>query len=172
MLPVACLILLFISYSFILSSFTVDGVSMYPTLHDKTKHPLFVLPEELGKISGNGYTPARGTIVVVQKDDNNLFNDSVVKQKSYVVKRVLGLPEERVHIKDGKIYVYNKQHPDGFVPDDEFKWFKKTDYVEYTHLDLTLKQGELFVAGDNRGESIDSRFYGPVKASQVVGRVL
>lgn len=169
---VSCLMLVFVAYSFVLTTFKVDGVSMDPTLVNKSNRPLFILPAVIGKIGGSGYTPPRGTIVVVLKDDNNLFDESVVQKKSYVVKRVVGLPEERVVVNDGKIYVYNKQNPEGFVPDDKFKWIKDTTGSEYIKIDVTLKQNELFVIGDNRDESIDSRFYGPVQASQIIGKVL
>jgi signal peptidase I len=171
-IPLSFIVLLFVAYSFVITSFTVDGLSMYPTLHDKSHQPLFILPAELGKVTGNGYTPKRGSIVVIEKDENNLFNDSAIQQKSYVVKRVIGLPEERVVVSNGKVTVYNKQYPNGFVPDDTFHWLKIAPQAEYGRLDVTLKQGELFVMGDNRDNSIDSRSYGPVKTTQVIGRVL
>lgn len=161
----------FIVFSFGVNVFTVDGVSMDPTLIDGSKKPLFVLPAIIGKINGNGYTPARGAIVVIQKDDNNLF-DNTVAQKSYVVKRVIALPGERVTVKETVITVFNKDNPNGFIPDDQYKWVKNVDEFEYFNSDLTLKQGELFVVGDNRQESVDSRTYGPIKTTQVLGRVL
>ena len=163
---------LFFVSTFVLSFFTVDGVSMYPTLQDRSKRPLLILPVSIGKLNRNYYTPQRGAIVVIQKDDNNLFMESVEKEKHYVVKRVIGLPGERVTVKDGKITVYNKQNIKGFEPDSEFKWVEDLTGSSGINLDLTLKDGELFVVGDNRDESIDSRFYGPIKTSAVIGKVL
>lgn len=158
--------------NFVISFFTVDGVSMYPTLQDKSKRLLLILPVSIGKLNRNYYIPQRGTVVVVQKDDNNLFIQAVEKEKQYVVKRVIGLPGERVVVKDGKIIVYNEQNIKGFEPDAEFNWIKDLTGSANMAMDITLKDGELFVVGDNRDESIDSRIYGPIKTSMVVGKVL
>lgn len=65
-----------------------------------------------------------------------------------------------------KITIINKEHPEGFVPDDQYSWLKRNQrFIIEAH--ITLKQGELFVVGDNRDESIDSRFDGPIDSSQV-----
>ena len=156
-IPLLVVTAAFMTYSFVLSTFTVDGVSMFPTLQDKSVHPLYILPSVVGKITGSGYTPSRGTIVVIQKDESTLF-DTGVQPKSYVVKRVVGLPTERVVITSDKITIYNKEHPSGFVPDDQNNWLKKKPEIQYSKIDITMKQGELFVVGYNRDESIDSRF--------------
>ena len=158
--------------TFIVSIFTVDGVSMYPTLQDTSKHPLLLLPKTLSRINNGIYVPTRGTIVVVQKEDVDLFTPLASQPKSYVVKRVIGLPGERVIIKDGKLYVYNKEHQEGFEPDTTYKWLKMVPSSDGYIMDVTLKDGEVFVVGDNRQESVDSRSYGPVKADRVVGKVL
>lgn len=155
-----------------LTLFTVDGVSMYPTLENTSKRLLYTFPVTVGKLNKNYYLPARGTVVVVQKDDNNLFESNLELEKSYVVKRVIGLPNERVVIKDSKILVYNKDNEKGFEPDAEFNWVKDLKGSESISMNIKLKEGEIFVVGDNRDESIDSRFYGPVQTSHVVGKVL
>ncbi len=166
---IACLLF---TGNFVISFFTVDGVSMYPTLKDKSKQPLLILPVSIGRLNRNYYIPQRGAVVVVQKDDNNLFIESAEKTKHYVVKRVVGLPGERIVVRDGKIIVYNKQNIKGFEPDAEFNWVKDLTGSANMAMDITLKDGELFVVGDNRDESIDSRFYGPIKTSYIIGKVL
>lgn len=161
-----------IIYGFVLASFVVDGVSMHPTLQDKSRQTLFIFPAQIGKLTGSGYTPPRGKIVVVKEAEHNLFDSAITKQASYVVKRVIGLPGDRVVIADGIITIYNQEHPDGYVPDDEYGWVQDRAGSEYFRTDVTLKDNELFVVGDNRDESIDSRYYGPVRSSEIIGRVL
>lgn len=158
--------------TFIVGSFTVDGVSMLPTLQDKSVHPLVKIQKTLSKINRSEYVPPRGTIVVIHKDENNLF-DPQAAVKNYVVKRVVALPGERITVKNGKITVYNNtDHKSGFEPDIEFNWTPLLEGSEFFNIDITLKDSEIFVIGDHRDESIDSRFYGPVDTSHVVGSVI
>lgn len=157
--------------TYVFSSFTVDGVSMEPTLHDKTVHPLFKIQKSLSAVNRTEFLPSRGTVVVIEKNESNLFDPSSVQKKSYVVKRVVGLPGERVTVKNGKIMVFNMEYTDGFEPDALFKWTAKLEGSEYFNIDITLKEDELFVVGDHRDESIDSRFYGPISTTEVIGSV-
>lgn len=90
--------------------------------------------------------------------------------KQFFIKRVIGLPGETVEIKQGKVYIYNKIHPDGYVLD------------ESAYLDPALKtsdlpktvvgESEYFVLGDNRSFSYDSRSFGPIEKTAVMGEVL
>lgn len=172
-LVVSLLVVLLLSSSYIVGFFTVDGVSMYPTLQDGSTHPLVKIERTISRINGSQYIPKRGEIVVVHKGENNLFvTDVEAELKSFVVKRTIGLPGERVIVKDGVIKIFNKDKPGGFVPDDQYKWIKDLAGSEDFVIDLTLKESEIFVVGDNRDESIDSRFYGPIDTSEVAGRVL
>ncbi len=157
--------------AFVLSIFTVDGPSMETTLHDTSRHPLYKLPITISKINRHALTPKRGEVVVFLKDDNNLFEPLSQQEKNYVVKRVIGLPGERVQLKDGRLRIYNKEHPDGFDPDVAVSWSSKIKPTPNAYFDVTLQAGELFVCGDNREESVDSRSYGPIKADEIVGKV-
>jgi len=163
--------LLLAANSYVISFFTVDGVSMYPTLEDRSTHAIVKLPQTLSHINNSEFVPGRGDVVVLHKDENNLFETDEEQAKTYVVKRVLGLPGERVVVKNGVLTIYNKEYKDGFVPDERYKWVSDLSGSEDFLIDITLKDSEIFVAGDNRDESIDSRFYGPVNTSEVVGKV-
>lgn len=157
---------------YVVGVFTVDGVSMFPTLQDRSVHPLVKFPKTVATINRSAFVPKRGDIVVLIKDENNLFDPEASAIKNYVVKRTVGLPGERIVVKNGVITVYNKQHDKGFVPDEEYKWVQDLKGSEDFSIDITLKDSELFVVGDNRDESIDSRFYGPIDTAEVVGKVV
>lgn len=158
--------------NFAVRYFRVNGVSMLPTLQNQSRRLLNTLPVTLSKINNNYYLPQRGKVVVVEKDDNNLFENLEGNAKQYVVKRIIGLPDERVVVKNGKILVFNKDNPNGFEPDAQFKWVVDLTGSENIDIDVKLKDGEVFVVGDNRDESVDSRYYGPVSTGLVIGEVL
>ncbi len=165
-------VLIGLSDSYGITAFKVDGVSMQPTLRDGSIKPLLRLPVTVNKILGNNYLPQRGSIVVVQEKHDNALYEQIEAEKSFVVKRVIALPNERVVIKEGKITVFNKENVEGFEPDTRYGWVKDLTGSEMFRADLTMGDDEIFVVGDNRDESIDSRFYGPVHGSQVVGTVI
>lgn len=157
---------------FIITTFTVDGVSMSPTLPDKSQKYLVKLPKTIKDFNHTIYVPNRGDIVVVQNVDNAIFFGTPINSKVYVVKRVIGLPGEHIVVKDGHIKIYNKDNENGFEPDEAYSWMKDTPISRSFVVDVNLKAGELFIIGDNRTESIDSRSFGPVSAEQVIGRVI
>lgn len=134
---------------FFFQSYRVFGSSMYPTLHDGDRLIISKVGKTAASISNKKFEPKRGNIVVFTSP----------KDKSMqLIKRVIGLPGERVVVKNGTITVYNTEHPDGFNPD------KGTDYENAipkstSEIDTTVPKGHIFVSGDNRegSNSLDSR---------------
>ena len=103
----------------------VNGESMMPTIRD---HQLL--------LSVNPSQIERGDIVVIRLDDGELL-----------IKRIIGIPHDTVHIHDGRVYVNE-------VVFDDFQ----TDYAGLVVIPFTLGEGRYFVLGDNRGKSLDSRY--------------
>lgn len=151
---------------FAFQSYEVDGNSMFPTLHNSDRLIIWKLPKTMASIGKKDYVPKRGDIIVFHKPDGS---------NEQLIKRVVGLPGERVVVKDGKITVYNKSNPNGFQPDDApyGKNLEKTSgYVD----SKDVGEGEIFVVGDNRieGASLDSRsnILGNVPLDMVVGKLV
>jgi len=170
--PLVVIIIVIVASQFLIGTFKVDGVSMETTLHDKSTQWMYKLPVSLAKFNNGNVALNRGDVVVLHHDDNNLFVPEVETKKSYVVKRVIGLPGERIKVADGSITVFNKLTPPGINPDKGVSWEPVIAPSSGISIDITLKEGELFVVGDDREYSIDSRYYGPVKSTDVVGIVL
>ena len=83
------------------------------------------------------------------------------KDNEKIIKRVIGLPGETVAIKKGKIYINDK------VIDDEYAYGETSDYDK-----VTLEDDEYFILGDNRLISKDSRYFGPIKESEIKGKIV
>lgn len=133
---------------FLFKPFTVKGQSMEPNFYERD----YLIIDELSyRFRG----PQRGEVVVFQAP----------VAKDYYLKRVVGLPGERVKIEDDKVIIYNEEHPQGVVVDEVY-----TD--EETNGSITLNLGltQYFVLGDNRNESYDSRRFGPIDKSAIIGR--
>lgn len=152
--------------AFVFQSYEVDGPSMEPTLQNHDRLIVFKVERTLARITKHEYIPHRGDVIIFNLRGEFDF-DSGQKQ---LVKRVIALPGERVVVKDGVITVYNQAHPQGFEPDKTLGYLK--NIPESTgNLDLVVPSGKLFVCGDNRPNSLDSRSFGPIDANDVVGRL-
>ena len=95
-------------------------------------------------------------------------NNNNPYEGKHLIKRVIGLPSERVVVKKGVTTIYNKKNPNGFVLDESFVSYK--DVQKDT--DVTLDAHHYFMMGDNRAQSYDSRDWGPLDEANIKGQVL
>lgn len=167
-LVTALLVALFI-ITFIFRSYQVDGPSMETTLQNNDKLIIWKVPRTWASITRHDYIPKRGDIIVFNESGLNQYGPQESKQ---LIKRVIGLPGERVTLKDGNYIVYNNEHPEGFNPDKTLPYGKKGLPYTSGNVDVTLDEHQLFVSGDNRPDSLDSRSFGPINADQVVGKLV
>lgn len=151
---------------FIFQSYEVYGPSMETTLHDGDRLIVLKLPATWAHLRNKDYVPNRTDVIVFNKNDFFSTDDSESKQ---LIKRVIALPGERVVVKDNSVTVYNKDHPDGFQPDKTFPYGSAITTTTGS-VDLVVGPGELFVLGDNRPNSLDSRSFGTIREADVVGR--
>ncbi len=136
---------------FIAQPFIVSGSSMDPTFATGQ----YLIVDELSYHLGD---PKRGDVIILRYP-----NDT----KKFFIKRVIGLPNETLEIRDGAVTIKNMEHPEGFAMSEP--------YIKYTKNDTMTKmlgEGEYFVMGDNRAASSDSRYWGVVPRDLVVGRAL
>lgn len=100
--------------------------------------------------------PERGEVVVFRYPGD---------EKSFYIKRVIGLPGERVVFENGKVSVYKDGERN--ILDEEYV-FKSPSSGSF---DITLGENEFFVLGDNRNFSFDSRSWGPLPSENIIGVV-
>ncbi len=153
--------------TFIFRSFSVTGPSMEDTMHTGDRLIVNRLPVTWERLLGHSYLPERGQIIVFK---NPLYQ--VGRPDEFIVKRVIGLPGERVVLKDGIITVYNQEHPNGFQPDKEFNG--EPGSPTSGKIDIVVPEDEIFVAGDHRegNFSLDSRNgLGTIPLYDVIGPV-
>lgn len=124
---------------FVVSPIRVNGASMNPTLNDKD---IMILNE----ISYRFSDIVRFDIVVVKEENE------------YLIKRIIGLPGEKIEYKDNKLYI------DGKYVKEDFKHMETMDFS------TTLGEDEYFIMGDNRTNSTDSRIFGPVSRDEIIGK--
>jgi len=138
---------------FLVQPFYVQGASMEPNFADKD----YLIVDEISYRFNN---PKRGDIVVFKYPND---------PKQVFIKRIVGLPGEKIKISDGKVTVYNNENSDGMVVDES----AYLDPYIYTSGDkvTNLKADEFFVLGDNRNSSLDSRIFGAVDERFIIGRV-
>ncbi len=139
---------------FLIQPFYVKGASMEPNFHD---HEYLIINE----ISYRFSEPQRGDIVVFRypKDPSQYF-----------IKRIIGLPGEKIKIKDNKVYIYNEKYPNGLELNEEVYLTEEENTPNLGKTEFILEQGEYFVMGDNRESSLDSRRFGSVPRRLIIGK--
>ena len=167
----------FLINQFIMRSFNVTGPSMYPTLDgndgEYTKSAagsssdrliVNMIPVTIDHLTGSVYTPERGQIIVFKNPQYVAGSPD-----EYIVKRVIGLPGERITVDDCTLLVHTASDPSGFNPYEDttqYPLFKSvanpTDCVAGSGTDETVPSGDIFVVGDHRDDngmqwSMDSR---------------
>ncbi len=145
--------------TFIAQLHQVTGNSMLPDFHDGE----YLVTD---KVTYRFREPKRGEVII--------FKAPEAPTRDYI-KRVIGLPGESVELREGRVYIYNRSHPDGFTLNETYLRPK------------TLTEGKKFlpagkryiippenylVFGDNREVSSDSRTWGTVTKEEIVGRSL
>lgn len=167
-LLIAAPIIAILLTTFIFQSYEVDGPSMETTLQNQDRLIVWKLPRTISRITNKPYIPHRSDIIVFI--ERGLFETDNVHNKQ-LIKRVIGLPGERVVVRDGQITIYNKSHPEGFNPDINHEFSQNIATLTTGNIDLVIPPDEVFVCGDNRTNSLDSRAFGTVPANDIVGRL-
>lgn len=154
--------------SFVFQSYQVDGPSMQTTLYDQDRLIVWKLARTWSRVTHNQYVPQRGDVIVFVEKGLAEYGQDNSKQ---LIKRVIGLPGDHVVVRDGTITIYNKDHPDGFQPDKTLPYGKVIPFTA-GNIDITLGDHQLYVCGDNRPDSLDSRTFGPIDTNQIVGKLI
>ena len=177
--------------TYVYRSYNVVGVRMENTLHNDDRVIVNRAIVSWAHFLGQEYIPERGQIIVFMNEDEQKVSEykaAGVKNPmtctvpgnvsdQYIIKRVIAFPGERVTVKDGVMKIYNDEHPDGFVYDEEWRTSETDGPKEHTsgEVDITVPSGELFVSGDNRegSNSWDSRNgLGTIPYCRIIGPVI
>lgn len=122
----------------------------------------------VNKLSYKFHDPNRGDVVVFRRPPNEPPSD--IKD---LIKRVIGLPGERISITDGKVHINGRQLDEPYVNGLE-SIYSVCGAGEVSGIDteqgFTIPAGHVFVMGDNRTDSHDSRCFGPIDEDLIVGR--
>ena len=148
----------------VFQSYQVDGQSMETTLQNADRLIVNKLSKTIANLRNNSYIPNRYDIVVFDRPVQSNISGDV----DHLIKRVIALPGERVLVRNGRVTVFNQQTPNGFDPDVNQSYSEAVSNTS-GQVDITVGANEIFVLGDNRSNSTDSRKFGSIPSSILVG---
>ena len=139
--------------TFVAEARWIPSESMVPTLQKYDK--LIV-----DKLSYHFTKPQRGDIVVFSPTDNIKKENPTLKDA--FIKRVIGLPEDKVEVRGGRVYINDRPIQEQYIEAEP----------EYQYGPVTVPANSYLVLGDNRNNSYDSHFWGFVPEDKIVGRAI
>ena len=149
--------------TFVVATYSIPSGSMEPTLQIGDRIVV-------NKLSYDVHGVDRGNIVVFTTPPDE---DCAGPPVADLVKRVIGLPGEIISLQDGNVYIDGRLLPEPFLPsdlrDDTYPGPSNNAYA--LHHPYRIPSGDVYVMGDNRPESCDSRYWGPIRESTIVGKV-
>lgn len=149
---VICFVSIFLITTYLIKPVTVHGKSMYPTLKDKDVGAINVIFRKLFDVK-------RFDVVVAYRDGMDW------------VKRIIGLPGDRVYAKDDVVYVNGKPIEEPYLNNDYANKIRaRGDKFTQDFDEVILGEDEYFLMGDNRIISKDSRDIGPFLGKSIVGK--
>lgn len=167
-------LIIFVAVRAVVLNFRVDGLSMTPSMQNN----------EMVLVNRNAYLHFDTWALVdwlpfVEHDEENVvypfdppergdvivFNAPVANPDKPYIKRVIGLPGETIEIRDDHVYI------DGERMDEPYLDGERTFCAGRTACEpVTVPEGHVFVLGDNRDNSSDSRAFGPVSVDRIIGK--
>ena len=141
--------------AFVIQPFLVEGDSMLPNMESGELLLIDKLHFDLDRLE-------RGDVIVFRHNKNDQYNGK------FFIKRLIGLPGDRVVVENGITTIYNKENPNGIILDESFIKYK--DNIKA--IDMLLGPEEYLAFGDNRKESYDSRSWGVIYKKDISGKVV
>ena len=143
---------------FLFQAFYIPSPSMYPTLKEGDR----VL---VNKLSYKFHDVNRGDVIVFQRppsEDPSSIPD--------LIKRVIALPGESIYFENGHVFIDGSQLTEEYLPAGVTTLGDFTPYRCTSESPCVGPPGDVWVMGDNRSDSKDSRYFGPIEQSSIVGR--
>ncbi len=136
----------------------------------------------MNKLAYSWGEPQRGDIIIFLRDEPvngvvgraSIYLSDISKKlnkefrRNRLIKRVIGVPGDEIEIRDNVLYVNGKEQEEEYARIDPFENIVLNGSVN----SFTVPEGKLFVLGDNRGESMDSRSFGVIDRSWVEGKAI
>ena len=165
---VSAVIIALLVRQFVVETYQVDGISMEPTLQNGER--LLV-----NKFIYDFESPHVGQIII--------FHPPIPGVKVDYVKRVIALPGQTFYVKDGQVFINGQLLPEPWEPKSWLGNFTGSEFIGGTtsdcpgplpvnHHPITIPPGHIWVLGDHRLVSTDSRWFGPVPISSIKGMVM
>jgi signal peptidase I len=134
---------------YVAQPFVVNGESMFPTF----KNGQYLIVDQISYKLNN---PQRGDVIIFKFPQ---------EPSKFFIKRVIALPGEKIKISNQKVEITPPNSSESFVLNEPYIELNREVYKE-----ITLKDDEYFVMGDNRLQSYDSRFWGPLQQKYLIGK--
>lgn len=161
-------LLLFIILSALIGRFEIHQISMEPNFHEGQR----VLVSKLDSIWSSLFVRTahaadlrRSSPFALQHGQVVVFFKTPARDQDALIKRVIGLPGDTVELRDGAVLI------NGVLLNEPYVSGAQT-FCGNSCQPFTLGPDEYFLMGDNRANSLDSRSFGPILASQLIGRVV